>query len=85
MLQLIQKTYKKFEEALSERGDLNQYTKYDLDEYNHSLAKLEAYLTGTDSNMTESDARIYHYYASEQHAHFVKLAEEIDGAYKGEK
>lgn len=82
MLKSIKKTYQEFEEALSERNDLNEYTKYDLDEYNHAILKLEKYLSGDDSGLSESDARIYHFYIREQHSHFVQIATEIDEDYK---
>lgn len=82
MLNSIRETYQKFEAALSERGDLNEYTKHDLDEYNHALKKLEKYLKGDDSDMSESDARIYHFYVREQHKHFEKIANEIDEDYQ---
>ena len=82
MLNSIQETYHKFEASLSERGDLNEYTKYDLDEYNHALNKLESYLNGDDSELSESDARIYHFYIREQHDHFEQIAKEIDEDYQ---
>jgi hypothetical protein len=82
MLNSIQKTYEKFEASLLERGDLNEYTKYDLDEYNHALSKLEGYLKGDDLEMTDSDARIYHFYIREQHNHFEQIAKEVDEDYR---
>lgn len=81
MLKSIQETYREFEQALAERRDLNEYIKYDLDEYNHALAKLKDYLTRSDSGLTDSDARIYHFYIREQHNHFVQIAKEIDEDY----
>lgn len=82
MLNSIQKTYEKFEASLLERGDLNEYTKYDLDEYNHALSKLEDYLNGNESGLTDSDARIYHFYVQEQHNHFEQIAKEVDDDYR---
>ena len=82
MLKSIQETYQRFEASLSERGDLNEYTKYDLDEYNHALRKLERYLKGDDPDMSEADARIYHFYVREQHNHFEQIAKEIDEDYQ---
>lgn len=82
MLNSIQETYQKFEASLLKRGDLNEYTKYDLDEYNHALNKLESYLNGNDSELSESDARIYHFYIREQHNHFEQIAKEIDKDYQ---
>ena len=84
MLGSIQKTYAEFEKSLFERGELNEYTKYDLDEYNHALNKLENYLNGNESELTDSDARIYNFYIREQHSHFEQIAKEIDDDY-GEK
>ncbi len=82
MLKLIRDTYEEFEVSLLERGDLNDYTKYELDEYNHALSRLESYLKGDDSTMTGSDARIYHFYIYEQHSHFEQIAKEIDDEYQ---
>ncbi|WP_028574190.1 hypothetical protein [Desulfonatronovibrio hydrogenovorans] len=82
MLNSIQETYQRFESSLSERGDLNEYIKYDLDEYNHALNKLESYLKGDDSSMSDADARIYHFYVREQHNHFEQIAKEIDDDYQ---
>lgn len=82
MLNSIQKTYNRFESSLSERGDLNEYIKYELDEYNHALNKLESYLKGDDASMSDADARIYHFYAHEQHNHFEQIAKEIDDDYQ---
>jgi hypothetical protein len=65
-----------------DRGHCLRYTKYDLNEYNHSLLKLGEYLSGNEESMTEVDARIYHFYARERHSHFEKIAEEIDNSYK---
>ena len=84
MLNSIQKTYKKFEESLSERGDLNEYTKHDLDKYNHALSKLEDYLNGNASELAEQDAWVYHFYIQEQHKHFEQIAEEVDEDYRKE-
>ena len=81
MLKGVQETYRKFELALQERGDLNEYTKYDLEEYKHALSKLAAYLDDSDSNMVEHDARIYHSYISNEHKHFEAIAKEIDEEY----
>lgn len=82
MLGIIQKTYNEFERALNERKDINNYIQYGLNEYKHALSKLELYLKSDESNMSESDARIYLYYAQEQHKHFEQIAKEIDDDYK---
>ncbi|MDH7943690.1 hypothetical protein QGM61_07640 [Pseudohongiella sp. SYSU M77423] len=82
MLNSIQKTYKKFEDALQERGELNDYTKYDLDEYNHALSRLKDYLAGNASDLCDSDARIYYFYIREQHKHFEQIASEVDDEYR---
>lgn len=84
MLRSIQKTYAKFENALSERGDVNEYTKYDLDEYNHALCRIERYLDGSETLLSESDARIYQFYIREQHKHFEQIAREVDENYREE-
>ncbi|PCI33948.1 MAG: hypothetical protein COB54_02820 [Alphaproteobacteria bacterium] len=83
-LKSVQKTYLKFENALKERGDLTSYTQYDLDEYKHALSMLEAYLEGSEHHMSESDARIYHFYMCEQHKHFEEIAKEVDATYASE-
>lgn len=77
-LKSIEKTYQKFEAALSERNELNEYIEYDLNQYKHAIAKLKEYFSNSDSGMTESDATIYHFYIHEQHNHFVQIANEID-------
>lgn len=82
MLNSIQEAYAKFEKLLDERGELNEYTKYDLGEYNHALKKLEDYLSSNASKLTSSDARIYLYYIREQHKHFDQIAKEIDESYR---
>ncbi|WP_461519469.1 hypothetical protein [Porticoccus sp.] len=82
MLNSIQKTYQKFEASLLERGDLSEYTKYDLDEYNHALRKLKDYLNGNELGLTDSDANIYHFYIREKNNHFEKIAKEVDDNYR---
>lgn len=84
MLRSIQETYTKFEDSLSERGDLNEYTKYDLDEYKHALCRIEKYLDGSETTLSESDARIYHFYIREQNKHFEQIAKEVDEIYREE-
>lgn len=81
MLRSVKKTYLKFEAALKERGDIDSYKQYDLDEYKHALSKLEAYLDGGEHGMSKSDAHIYHFYIKEQHKHFEQIAKEIDADY----
>ena len=81
MLKGVKDTYLKFEKALKERGDFAPYTQYELDEYKHALSRLETYLEGGEHHMSESDARIYHFYMREQHKHFEQIAKEIDDTY----
>ncbi len=81
MLQSIEKTYQKFEEALCERKELNDYILYDLNEYKHAISKIEAYLLNNDAEVKEVDARIYLFYIKEQHKHFIQIAKEIDEEY----
>ena len=83
MLNSIEETYVKFETALSERNELNDHTRYDLDEYKHAIFTLKSYLSGKNESMQEKDARIYCFYLHEQHKHFVKIAEEVDSEYCG--
>ncbi|MBS1784255.1 MAG: hypothetical protein JST24_02365 [Acidobacteria bacterium] len=82
MLCSIEDMYTKFESALSERRELTDYTRYDLSEYKHAISVLKAYLSGNPKELTESDARVYHFYLREQHKHFVGIAEEIDSEYR---
>ncbi len=82
MLEGVEKTYEKFEAALRERGDINSYTEYDLNEYKHALFRLKNYLEGDDQSMSESDALIYHFYMREQHKHFEQIAKEVDDSYQ---
>ncbi len=81
MLNLIEETYHKFETELNERKELNEYIKYDLDEYKHAIQTLKDYLSDNNESMRESDARIYLFYIREQHSRFVKIAEELDEEY----
>jgi hypothetical protein len=84
MLESIEKMYSQFEIALQERRELNEYTRYDLDEYQHAIFVLKEYLSGNPKELSASDARIYLFYLYEQHEKkFVKIAEEIDDEYKG--
>lgn len=82
MLGAIEEMYGKFETALSDRRELNDYTRYDLKEYKHAIGVLKGYLSGNSQLLSESDASIYHFYLREQHKHFVKIAEEVDIEYK---
>ena len=81
MLGSIEGMYAKFEAALLERRELTEYTRYDLNEYKHAIFVLKDYLSGNPKGLSESDARVYHFYLREQHKHFVKIAEEIDNDY----
>lgn len=83
MLGSIEKMYMQFESSLQERGELSEYTRYDLEEYKHAMAVLREYLSGNQRGQGERDARIYLFYLREQHNHFVKVAEEVDVEYKG--
>ncbi|MGB3463094.1 MAG: hypothetical protein WBA33_14120 [Rhodanobacter lindaniclasticus] len=82
MLGSIEEMYKRFEAALLERRELNDYTRYDLNEYTHAIGVLKGYLSGNPKGLSESDARVYHFYLREQHKHFVAIAEEIDSEYR---
>lgn len=82
MLNSIQKSYEKFEASLLKRGELSEYIKYDLDEYNHALSKLEDYLNANDSKMTNKDANIYYFYINERHNYFKEIAKEVDEDYR---
>ncbi len=80
---LVKDTYVKFQAALVERGELNDYTKFDLNEYFHALERLDEYFSGAETSMKEADARIYLSYLRHEHKHFVKIAKEIDAEYRG--
>jgi hypothetical protein len=82
MLKSIDKTYLEFENALKERNELNEYTKYDLEQYKHAIKILKWFLTEESENLTERDARIYLFYIREKHTHFVEVAKEIDEEYR---
>lgn len=84
MLESIEETYTKFEDALAERNELNDYCQYDLDEYKHGISVLKSYLAGQNKEMNEKDARIYSFYLYERHKHFIQIAEEIDSEYHEE-
>lgn len=80
-LRSVKETYEKFENALRERNELNNYTEYDLNEYFHALKRLESYLNGESAGMEESDARIYLSYLRHEHNRFVQIAQEVDDSY----
>lgn len=79
---MVKETYEKFRAAMSERGDLNEYTEFDLSEYFHALDKLDKFFSGADKTMEESDARIYLSYLRHEHQHFVAIAIEVDAEYQ---
>ncbi|MDH5189901.1 MAG: hypothetical protein OEW89_01475 [Gammaproteobacteria bacterium] len=81
-VRLVKDTYKKFQAALVERNELNDYTEYDLKEYFHALDRLDTYFSGTENTMEESDARIYLSYLRYEHKHFLQIANEIDAEYQ---
>jgi len=81
MLVSIEEMYRKFETALAERGELSDYTRYDLDEYMHAISVLKTHLSSRSQKLDERDARIYNFYLRQQHDHFVEIAREIDGDY----
>jgi len=81
-VRLVKETYETFQSALEERNELNEYTKFDLNEYFHALGKLDEYLSGGETSMEEADARIYISYLRNEHKHFVAIAKEIDEDYQ---
>lgn len=81
-VRLVRETYEKFRSALKERNELNEYTEFDLDEYFHALRRLDEYLSGGETSMEETDARIYVSYLRNEHEHFVAIAKEIDEDYQ---
>lgn len=81
MLDSIEEMYGRFEAALLARGELSDHTRYDLEEYKHAISALKGYLSGNPQKLSESDARIYHFYLREHHKHFLAIAEEVDAEY----
>ena len=81
-VRMVKETYKKFESALRERNELNEYTEFYLRKYFHALSRLDAYLSENDDQMEEMDALIYHSYIQHEHSHFVQIAKEIDDQYQ---
>lgn len=81
-LRMVRETYQRFDTALRERNELNEYTECDLKEYFHAVDKLDQYFSGDSSWMEETDARIYHSYIYNQHDRFVQIAKEIDEQYQ---
>lgn len=81
MLISIENMYRKFEAALEERGELSEYTRYDLDEYMYAISVLKVYLSSPSKHLDERDARIYNFYLRQQHDHFLEIAREIDSGY----
>lgn len=81
-LEVIKEVYQEFEEALSKRNEINDWTEYDLKEYFHALNKLEDFLSNNDSSLSKSDAHIYSYYIYHKNEHFISIAKEIDESYQ---
>ena len=81
MLHLIEDMYMKFESALVERREFNDYVKYDLDEYKRGIQALKLYFGDNPKQLEEGDARIYYFYLRERHKHFEQIANEIDEEY----
>ena len=84
MARSVRKTYEKFQTALDNRNELNEYTKFDLDEYFHAINMLIQYLSSTEGPLEEFDARIYISYMCHEHERFVQIAKEIDEEYSKE-
>jgi len=82
MLGSIEKMYAEFESAMEERSELDEYTRFDLDEYKHAIGVVREFLSENPRGIGESDARIYLFYLRQQHDHFVKIAQEVDEEYK---
>ncbi|MEA3379387.1 MAG: hypothetical protein U9Q87_00735 [Pseudomonadota bacterium] len=81
-LRMLKETYEKFRNALEERNELSEYTKFDLDQYFHAIERLEGYFAGRIESMEEPDARIYWSYLRNEHVGFTQIAEEIDKQYQ---
>ena len=81
-LRMLKETYIKFQDALTERNELHEYTEFDLGEYFHGIKRLEEYFSSQSSSMEELDARIYWNYLRTEHKSFVELAKEIDEQYQ---
>lgn len=81
-LGIIKKVYQKFEEALSKRNEINNWTEYDLKEYFHALNKLEDFLSNNGNSLSKSDAHIYSYYIYHKNERFISIAKEIDESYQ---
>jgi len=81
MLGLIEEMYVKFESALIERREFNNYIKYDLDEYKRGIQALKLYFGDNPKQLEEGDALIYHFYLRERHKYFEQIAKEIDEDY----
>ena len=81
MLGLVEEMYVKFENALIERREFNDYIKYDLDEYKRGIQALKLYFGDNPRQLEEGDALIYHFYLRERHKHFEQIAKEIDEDY----
>lgn len=82
MLGSIEKIYIEFESAMVERSELNDCTRFDLDEYKHGITMVREFLSENPRGLGESDARIYLFYLRQQHDYFVKIAQEVDDDYK---
>jgi len=82
ILILIEEKYLKFIDEMKERSEFNEYIEFNLDEYMHAINILKSYLSENKKDLTEADARIYHFYLTENHDLFEKHAKSIDEEYR---
>lgn len=80
-LNIVIDAFKKFNKALIDRNELNNYIEYELNEYFHALNKLEEYFNGNSKWMEKTDAHIYYTYIFHKHDYFLSIAIEIDEEY----
>lgn len=81
-LDSLKRKYRKFKKCLSIRNELEAETVYHLEEYFHSIEKLNIYLNGNPGNLHQVDARIYYFFIKEKHEYFLSVAKEIDEDYQ---
>ena len=79
MLNDIQNQYKKFENSLQERNELDEALKHDLGIYNYALSRIKSFLANSMDDL--NDAVICFYYIKNNHDEYKNIALKIDKEY----
>jgi len=79
---VVRDIFEQFRSTLKERGELHEYTSYDLTEYFFALGKVEEYLRNGGNEEAQKSAGIFLYFLREELARYVRIAEEVDREYE---